>query len=103
MDGGTDGDTVGGADGDEDHTSDATHQLSSPDHSSDATHQPSGPDHGRKSSTSSSSDTGNTVLSATGASVRPAILMILALFVSSLATLVTAISWREHNTDERES
>ena len=101
--GGVDGGTDGGADGDEDHTSDATHQLSSPDHSSDATHQPSGPDHGRKSSTSSSSDTGNTVLSATGASVRPAILMILALFVSSLATLVTAISWRRNNTDERES
>ena len=38
------------------------------------THQPCRPRHGRKESANSSSDIGNTVLSATGASVRPAIL-----------------------------
>ena len=67
------------------------------------THQPCRPGHGRKESANSSSDTGNTVLSATGASVGPAILITLALLMAGAAIVVAVALRRRHNTDERES
>ena len=73
------------------------------DHTSDATHQPSRPDHSQKGSATSPSNTGSTVLSATGASVRAAILITLALLLVGAVTVVAVVLRRRHNTDGLES